>query len=59
MGKSVENPKKFIISCRVNDDELQTLQELAKAAGTNISTLLRQSLNLLEQDQGEYARLSA
>jgi len=59
MGKSVENPKKFIISCRVNDDELQTLQEMAKAAGTNISTLLRQSLNLLEQDPGEYARLSA
>jgi len=59
MGKSVENPKRFIISCRVNDDELQVLQEMAKAAGTNISTLLRQSLNLLEQGQVEYARMSA
>lgn len=58
MGKSVENPKKYIISCRVNDDELQTLQEMAKTAGTNISSLLRLSLNLLEQDGGG-AQLSA
>lgn len=58
MGKSVENPKKFIVSCRVNDDELQTLQEMAKAAGTNISNLLRLSLNLLEEHV-EPSRLSA
>jgi hypothetical protein len=50
MGKSVDNPKKFIISCRVDNDELQTLQEKAKAAGTNISAMLRLSLNLLDQD---------
>lgn len=50
MGKSVENPKKFIISCRVNDDELQVLQKMAKKAGTNISNLLRLSLNLVEED---------
>jgi hypothetical protein len=48
MGKSVENPKKYIISCRVDDQELQTLQELARSAGTNISNLLRRSLDLLE-----------
>lgn len=59
MGKSVENPKKYIISCRVNDDELQTLQEMAKTAGTNISSLLRLSLNLLEQDGGGASQLSA
>jgi hypothetical protein len=59
MGKSVDNPKKFIISCRVDNDELQTLQEKAKAAGTNISALLRLSLNMLEQDGGEVSQFSA
>lgn len=59
MGKSVENPKKYIISCRVNDDELQTLQEMARTAGTNISALLRLSLNLLEQDGGGASQFSA
>ncbi len=59
MGKSVDNPKKYIISCRVNDDELQTLQEMAKTAGTNISSLLRLSLNLLEENPAGGARLSA
>jgi len=58
MGKSVDNPKKFIISCRVDNDELQTLQEKAKAAGTNISALLRLSLDLLEQDGGEVSQFS-
>jgi len=59
MGKSVDNPKKFIISCRVDNAELQTLQEKARAAGTNISALLRLSLNRLEQDGGEAFQLSA
>jgi hypothetical protein len=59
MGKSVDNPKKFIISCRVDNAELQTLQEKARAAGTNISALLRLSLNMLEQDGGEVSQFSA
>ena len=49
MGKSVENPKKFIISCRVDDHEMDTLQSLAQESGLSISTLLRRSLNLLEK----------
>lgn len=49
MGKSVENPKRYIISCRVNDQEMEVLQEIAKTHGTSISMLLRRSLNLLEQ----------
>ncbi len=53
MGKTVENPKKYIISCRIDDEEMQVLQEIAKAAGTNISTLMRMSLNQLEQGQIE------
>jgi hypothetical protein len=59
MGKSVDKPKKFIISCRVDNAELQTLQEKARAAGTNISALLRLSLNRLEQDGGETFQLRA
>jgi hypothetical protein len=51
MGKSVENPKKYIVSCRVDDQELQTLQDLARSAGTNISNLLRRSLDLLERNR--------
>ena len=50
MGKFVENPKKYIVSCRVDDQELQILQDLARSAGTNISNLLRRSLDLLEQN---------
>ncbi len=44
IGKSVENPKKFIVSCRINDTEMQQLKKIAKQSGTNISNLLRQSL---------------
>ncbi len=49
MGKSVNNPKKFIISCRVSDEEMQHLQNIADEAGTNISSLLRRSIELLQQ----------
>lgn len=50
MGKQVRSPKRNIISCRVNDQEMQTLQEVARRAGINISDLLRHTLNMLEQD---------
>ncbi|MGE4544618.1 MAG: ribbon-helix-helix protein, CopG family [Pedobacter sp.] len=52
MGKSVENPKKNIISCRVNDREMEALQDLAKKAGTNISDLVRQSIMSLAHSHG-------
>ena len=58
MGKSVQNPKKYIISCRVDDQELQILQELARSAGTNISNLLRRSLDLLDPNGEQPRRLS-
>jgi len=54
VGKSIENPKKYIISCRVDDQEIQILRELARSAGTNISNLLRRSIDLLER-KGEQA----
>ncbi len=59
MGKTVENPKKYIISCRVNDEEMQILQDLSKEHGTSISTLLRQSLMMLDQGAFQETRLSA
>lgn len=59
MGKTVENPKKYIISCRVNDEEMQALQDLSKEQGTSISTLLRQTLQTLGQGSFHDTRLSA
>lgn len=60
MGKTVESPKKFIISCRVDDREMELLQSMAQKAGVNISTLLRRSIDVLQEDLGsEGFRLSA
>jgi hypothetical protein len=44
VGKSVKNPKKHIVSCRVNEGEMETLQHLTEESGISISDLLRQSL---------------
>lgn len=52
MGKSVKNPKKHIVSCRVNEGEMETLQHLTEECGLSISELLRQSLlQLCDQPQ--------
>ncbi len=59
MGKTVDNPKKFIISCRVDDDELELLQHLAKKSGVNLSTLLRRSIDALKGNHIHDRRLSA
>jgi hypothetical protein len=59
MGKTVENPKKNIVSCRVDDDEMQVLQELASHADLSISMLLRHSLDLLQANLTSEMRLSA
>jgi hypothetical protein len=53
MGKSVKNPKKHIVSCRVNEGEMETLQHLTEESGISISDLLRQSLlQLCDQPHG-------
>jgi hypothetical protein len=57
MGKSVQNPKKFIISCRVNDQEMEMLQQLADKSGLSISKLLRQTLNF-NSDELPWAQAS-
>jgi len=46
MGKSMKNPKRYIISCRVSDNEFALLQEVAEKSGVNISTLMRRRLKL-------------
>lgn len=52
MGKRAENAKKFIISCRVNNQEMDQLQNLAKESGNSISDLLRKSIDLLQDNSG-------
>ena len=43
MGKSVKNPKNQIVSCRVNEGEMDTLQHLTEESGISSSDLLWQS----------------
>jgi hypothetical protein len=49
MGRSVKHPKKFIVSCRVDDEEMRLLVERARSERTNISEMLRRSLELCEE----------
>ena len=58
MGKRAENAKRFIISCRVSNQEMDQLQNLAKESGDSISDLLRKSLVMLK-NTGNNAQLSA
>ncbi len=46
MGRSSKNPKKHIVSCRINNEEFEILADLAQKTGCNISNLLRRSLDL-------------
>lgn len=50
MAKAIENPKKFIISCRVDDQEMRILQKRAQKAGLSITRLLRTCLELPQVD---------
>ena len=49
MGRSSDNPKKFVISCRVNHKEMRALQSRAEEHGISITSLLRKCLELPEQ----------
>ena len=50
MGRQVEFPKRHIVSCRVDNNELLTLKKLARKTGTNISDLLRNCLDQLARE---------
>lgn len=60
MGRrAIGEPVRHIISVRVSDDEYALLQELADGMGINISTLLRQSLNLIAEEAQASSRFSS
>ncbi len=44
MAKKKES-KKFIVSCRINDSEMNILQKRARRDGVSITQLLRNSLD--------------
>ena len=48
MGRRSTNVKKFIVSCRVSNEEMDQLQSLAREQGASVSELLRKSLILLQ-----------
>jgi len=50
MARTTTNKMNHVVSCRVNDREMDTLRLLARKSGVSITTLLRQSLNLSQQD---------
>jgi hypothetical protein len=51
MPKLAENPKKFIVSCRVDDYEMRILQNRASQAGVTITKLIRRCLELPESER--------
>jgi len=59
MARVSNNPKKFIISCRVNSEEMESLQERAEASGLSITMLLRKSLELQEREFANGSRMRA
>jgi len=59
VARSATNPKKFIVSCRVNHREMETLQKRAEESGISITTLLRKSLELMDRDGNTASRASA
>lgn len=50
MGRTTNDRKKHIVSCRVNDREMAVLRREAMKSGLSITMLLRQSLNLSQQE---------
>jgi len=56
MAKHKENSKKFIISCRVDNQEMDILKERADRDGVSITQLLRACLDFVE---GETRRQSS
>jgi hypothetical protein len=49
MSRYSEDPVKHVVSFRVTTEEKDLLEELVKATGVNVSTLLRRWLYLLEE----------
>ncbi len=59
MPRDHKNPKRHIVSCRVDAREHDILKALAENAGTDLSSLLRKSLErCLAQDKKKQQRSS-
>lgn len=50
MSRNASEPKKFVLSVRVNEKERKQLQEASEKTGRDVSTLLRLSLNTVIKD---------
>ncbi|PLX96422.1 MAG: hydrogen-dependent growth transcriptional repressor [Desulfuromonas sp.] len=50
MGRKKEYPKKHIVSCRINSEEMDILREISEDSGMSITMLLRKSLDALTQN---------
>lgn len=48
MSRTSDDPVKHVISFRVNDEERVALEDLSIAAGVSISTLMRESIEVLK-----------
>lgn len=59
MARTSTNPKKFIVSCRVNNEEMETLRDLAEEHGLSITMLQRKSLDLITQNQDNFTEARA
>jgi glycine cleavage system pyridoxal-binding protein P len=59
MARVSDNPKKFIISCRINHHEMEVLQERAESCGMSITMLLRKSLELQEREFSKNSMMRA
>ncbi|PLX83387.1 MAG: hydrogen-dependent growth transcriptional repressor [Desulfuromonas sp.] len=59
MGKKVTNPKRHIVSCRVNEEEMELLMDLARKSNVSISTLVRRSILVIEEATSRPARAHA
>lgn len=46
MGKTKENAKRYIVSCRVDNDEMSLLKQRADRDGVSITELLRNCLDI-------------
>lgn len=51
MGRKKEKTKKNIVSCRIDDNEMDMLKQCASREGVSITEVMRQSINCLSQLQ--------
>lgn len=50
MARHIDNPRDYIISCRVNREEIEVLRDIARTSDCNMSNLLRNGLGMLNEE---------